>query len=173
MTYGEGLLLGIVQGLTEFLPISSSGHLVVAGAVVGLRTPGVLVEVVLHVATLVSVLIVYRKELIALARGLRQGARSAWGYVGLLAVGTVPAAIAGLALGDLVARAFESLPAVGVHFLLTGTVLWSSRFVSGGEGNRPTAVGAGGIGMAQALALLPGISRSGTTVTAALWLGVT
>jgi undecaprenyl-diphosphatase len=172
MSWWQGVLLGVVQGLTEFLPISSSGHLVVAEAAVGLTTPGVVVEVVLHVATLLAVVIVYWKVLWGLLRGAVYGDGAAWRYIGLLAVGTVPAAAAGLLLEDFFERAFDSLLLVGVNFLITGVVLWSTRaVVARAQRPTPTAKGAIGSGMAQALAILPGISRSGTTVTAALWLG--
>jgi undecaprenyl-diphosphatase len=100
MSWWQGLLLGVVQGLTEFLPISSSGHLVVAEAAIGLRTPGVVVEVTLHVATLLAVVAVYWKALWGLARGAVQGEAAAWRYVALLAIGSVPAGLAGFLLQD-------------------------------------------------------------------------
>jgi len=174
VTYWQGLLLGIVQGLTEFLPISSSGHLVVAETAIGLTTPGVVVEVVLHVATLLAVTIVYRARIIELVRGILEGRRAAWQYVGLLALGSIPAGVVGFLFADLFERAFDSLLAVGCNFLVTGTVLWGTRWArGGGRRERPTPAGAGGIGLAQALAILPGISRSGTTVAAGLWLRLT
>lgn len=165
--------MGVVQGLTEFLPISSSGHLVVVEAALGIATPGVVIEVVLHVATLLAVVIVYRKVLWRLAGGAVVGDRAAWRYIALLAIGTVPAALAGLFLEEWFERTFQSLLLVGLNFLVTGTVLWSTRGrVRHAERTSPSTKGAFGIGMAQALAILPGISRSGTTVAAALWLGV-
>ncbi len=173
MSWWEGMLLGVVQGLTEFLPISSSGHLVVVQAALGITTPGVVIEVVLHVATLLAVVIVYRKVLRRLAGGAVVGHRTAWRYIALLAIGTVPAALAGLFLEEWFERTFQSLLLVGLNFLITGTVLWSTRGrVRHADRPSPSTKGAFGIGMAQALAILPGISRSGTTVAAALWLGV-
>lgn len=170
MTYWEGLLLGIVQGLTEFLPISSSGHLVVAQAAVGLSAPGVVVEVILHVATLLAVVIVYRARLWTIARGCIDGDRSAWRFVGLLTLATIPAAVAGLVWSDVFERAFDSLRVVGIDFLVTGAVLWSTRpVIKRADRPEPSVMAAGGIGIAQALAIFPGISRSGTTVAAALW----
>ncbi len=173
MTWWEGVVLGVVQGLTEFLPVSSSGHLVVAQAAIGLSTPGVLVEVILHVATLLAVVIVYRDALWRLVWGSFEGDRNAQRYVALLAVGTVPAAVAGLFLKDVFERAFDSLLLVGCNFLVTGIVLWSTRR-RGGSANAAstTFAGAGAIGAAQALAILPGISRSGMTVGMAIWLGM-
>jgi len=173
VTYWQGLLLGVVQGLTEFLPISSSGHLVVAEAAVGLSTPGVLVEVAVHVATLLAVVVVYRSRLVGLLVGVVRGERAAWRYVGLLAIGSVPAAVVGLMFADWFERVFDSLLVVGVDFLVTGLVLWSTRGVRGRSVRKePTAAGAAGIGMAQALAIMPGISRSGATVAAGMWQGV-
>ncbi|MEE8191750.1 MAG: undecaprenyl-diphosphate phosphatase [Gemmatimonadales bacterium] len=170
MTYWQGLLLGVVQGLTEFLPVSSSGHLVVAEAAVGLTTPGVVVEVALHVATLLAVVIVYRTRLWQLTRDALFGSSSAWRYIGLLLLGSIPAALIGFFLADFFERAFESLLLVGVDFVVTGLILWSTRWIRPSASRQePSRSGAFGIGVAQALAILPGISRSGATVAAGLW----
>ncbi|MCH8990254.1 MAG: undecaprenyl-diphosphate phosphatase [Acidobacteria bacterium] len=173
MSWWQGLVLGVVQGLTEFLPVSSSGHLVVAEALVGFSSSGVMVEVVLHVATLLAVVLVYRNVLWDLTRGTVTGDRKAWAYVGLLAVATVPAGLVGVLLKDFFERAFESLLLVGVNFLVTGSFLWSTRGRrQSATAEAPSAGRAVVIGIAQALAILPGISRSGATVSAAMWLGV-
>jgi undecaprenyl-diphosphatase len=173
MNYGQAILLGFVQGLTEFLPVSSSGHLVVAQAAVGLATPGVVLEVLLHVATLLAVVIVYRERLVELTVGCVRGRAAAWRMVGLLALASVPAAVVGLALQDFFERAFDSLLAVGINFLVTGCILWSTRWAAPSTSEEvPGAVAAGAVGIAQAVAILPGISRSGTTVAAALWFQV-
>ncbi len=172
MNYWQGVLLGLIQGLTEFLPISSSGHLVVAEAAVGLTTPGVVVEVVLHVATLLAVTVVYWRRIAYLVgRGVR-GDRAAWQDIGLLALASVPAGLSGYFLASTFERAFDSLFAVGCNFLVTGTILWSTRWVKSARFDRPTAVAAGVIGLAQAVAILPGISRSGTTIAAGMWARV-
>lgn len=173
MTYWQGLILGVVQGLTEFLPISSSGHLVVAEAAVGLTMPGVLVEVALHVATLLAVVIVYWQRLGELALGAVRGSRQAWSYIGLLVLGSIPAGLVGFFFASFFERMFDALAAVGVDFLVTGCILWSTRWALGTERlERPTSAGAVGIGFGQALAIFPGISRSGTTVAVGLWLGI-
>ena len=173
MTYWHGLLLGLVQGLTEFLPVSSSGHLVVVETVLGVSTPGVVVEVVLHVATLLAVVVVYRLRLKTLVAGAVHGDRRAWWYLGLLAIGSVPAAVVGLAFADMFERAFDSLFLVGCNFIVTGAILWSTRWIrTPPPADRPSAGGAATVGVAQAFAIFPGISRSGTTVAAGLWLGV-
>lgn len=173
MTYLEGVVLGLVQGLTEFLPVSSSGHLVVAEAAVGLTTPGVVVEVTLHVATLLAVVLVYRERLWSLVQGALRGTPAAWRYIGLLLVASVPAGIVGVAFRHAIEHAFDSLLVVGVDFLLTGAILWSTRPIAArAQGVEPTTAGSFMIGLAQAVAILPGISRSGSTVAAGIWLGV-
>lgn len=172
MTWWQGMVLGVVQGLTEFLPVSSSGHLVLAQAAIDLEVPGVLVEVVLHVATLLAVAIVYRRTLWRLVRRGIVGDRDALRYIVLLGVATVPAAVIGLAFEDFFERSFESLILVGVNLMITGGVLWGTRRHSGSGTSEPGVRAAGLIGMAQALAIFPGISRSGTTVSAGLWLGL-
>ncbi len=174
MNWFEALFLGALQGATEFLPVSSSGHLVMGQAVLGLDLPGILFEVVVHVATLVSVLLVYRARIVDLARGtLVDRSAEAWRYVGCLVLATLPVAVVGLAFGAAVEEAFRSPWLVGVALLGTGTILASTRWAL----RRPLDARLGWriaalIGIAQCLALLPGISRSGTTVAAALWLGL-
>ena len=173
MAYWQGVVLGIVQGLTEFLPISSSGHLVIAEAVLGLSTPGVTVEVALHVATLLAVVIVYRARLGELVLGAVRFKHDAWRYVVLIVVGSIPAGVIGLAFAHFFERTFESLLVVGLNLILTGVFLWSAKWaLTAASSDRPTTGGAVAIGFAQALAILPGISRSGATVTVALWLKV-
>ena len=184
MTTWEALVLGVVQGFAEFLPVSSSGHLVVGQALLGIELPGVAFEVAVHFATLVSVLVAYRRRVGALMRGSVRLDPGTWRYLGLIVLANVPAAAAYFLLGDVVEAAFEAPAAAGVAFLVTGGVLWSARAaVRRGaprvepyaSGPFPGVRGLGVvmlIGVAQALALFPGISRSGTTVVAALWLRV-
>lgn len=168
MTLWQGILLGLVQGLTEFLPVSSSGHLVLAEELAGVRTPGVFVEVALHVATLGSVLAVYGRRLAEVTVGVLRGRREDLRYAALLALATVPAGVAGVLWHDPVERAFDSIGFVGGAFIVTGLMLWSTRRASGAEA-APSSLGAVAVGLAQAVAILPGISRSGSTVSAALW----
>ena len=170
MTWWQGFVLGLVQGLTEFLPISSSGHLVVTEAAIGLTTPGVVMEVALHVATLLAVVIVYWSRLWELARGVLRNERDAWRYVGLLTVATIPAGVVGVLFADFFERMFDSLLTVGIDFVITGFILWSTRgVVRHAWRQEPEFGSAVVIGFAQALAILPGISRSGSTVAAGLW----
>ena len=176
MNTWEAVLLGVVQGLTEFLPVSSSGHLVVGQALLGIELPGVAFEVAVHFATLVSVLVAYRRRVGALMRGSVRLDPGTWRYLGLIALANVPAAAVYFLLGDVVEAAFETPAAAGVAFLVTGGVLWSARAAmrrapapfSWARGPGVAVL----IGVAQAFALFPGISRSGSTVVAALWLGV-
>ena len=169
----EAALLGFIQGAAEFLPISSSGHLVITQVLLGIDIPGVLFEVAVHVATLVSILLVYRTRVTDLTVGALSGDRDAWRYVGLVVVATIPAVLLGVFARDRVEAVFENPYAPGVALLVTGAFLWSSRrAVDRADAPRPGWIAALLIGVAQALALVPGISRSGATVVAALWLGV-
>lgn len=173
MSAFEAALLGIVQGLTEFLPVSSSGHLVLAGAVLGLELPGVLFEVTLHVATLCAVLWVYRARIAELVTGALAGDGDAWRYGLLLALASVPAGLAGVLGREFFEGAFDAPVLAAAALLVTGCVVWSLR-VTGpkAEEDRPGAGAALLVGVAQALAIFPGISRSGATVAAGVWRGV-
>lgn len=172
MTLWQGILLGLVQGLTEFLPVSSSGHLVLVEALSGVHFTDVTVEVSLHVATLGSVLFVYGRRLWEITRGVVRGDAASLRYAGLLGIATLPAAAIGVLFHQQIEEAFHSLTWLGVQFIVTGGILWATR---GPRGDRavPTPAAAAGIGFAQAFAILPAISRSGATVAAALWSGLT
>jgi undecaprenyl-diphosphatase len=173
LAWWQGILLGLVQGLTEFLPVSSSGHLVLAERLVGFTPQGVFFEVAVHVATLLAVLLVYRERISALLRGLFSGAADAWRYAGLLLLGSLPAAAAGVLLRDYFERSFHSLPALGWQFLVTAALLWSTRWaLPKATGVKVSATQALLIGVAQAIAIIPAISRSGATIAAALWCGL-
>ena len=173
LSWWEGLFLGLVQGLTEFLPISSSGHLVLAEELVGFHPPGLYVEVGLHVATLLSVFVAYRVRIAGLTRGLVTADRDAWRYAGLLILASVPAAVAGLFFRDFFVESFDSGVSIGIQFLVTALILWSTKPVAGrATGQNISVMAALLIGVAQAVAILPAISRSGATIAAALWLGI-
>jgi undecaprenyl-diphosphatase len=175
LNWWQGIVLGLVQGLTEFLPVSSSGHLVLAEAMVGFRAPGLFVEIVLHVATLLAVFIVYWQRIAELGRNALAGDRGTLRYLGLLLLASVPAALIGILFKDYFERTFHSLTTVGVEFIITGAILWSTRWLGTRrvEGmTEPSAPGAVVIGFGQALSILPAISRSGCTVAAGLWVGM-
>ena len=173
MSLWEAIFLGLLQGATEFLPVSSSGHLMVGQALLGLEIPGVRFEVAVHVATLISVLVAYHARIQDLIRGAIGGEPHAWRYLGLLALATAPVVAVGAFFRGSVETLFESpfVPAAG--FLVTGTLLWTTRRAMRRESwTELGLMAAGVIGLAQAVALVPGISRSGTTVVVALWMGV-
>jgi undecaprenyl-diphosphatase len=172
VTVWQGVILGLVQGLTEFLPVSSSGHLRILEVVTGVRTPGVFVEVALHVATLGSVLVVYGGRLWQIVRGVVALEAQALRTTGLLLIATIPAGVLGALFHRQVEEAATSLVLIGIAFLITGCVNWSTRRLAGTR-SEPTVPGAVAIGFAQSVAaVFRGISRSGSTVAAGLWCGL-
>ncbi|MFQ5535911.1 MAG: undecaprenyl-diphosphate phosphatase [Gemmatimonadota bacterium] len=169
----EAAALGFIQGATEFLPVSSSGHLVVAQEVLGIHVHGVLFEVTVHVATLLSVLIVYRRRIVELLRGMAAGEAQAWRYAAFLVLATIPAGVVGIFWKDAVEALFESAVAPGIALLVTGTFLWTARWAMARSRDASPAAGSAlAMGVAQAFALIPGLSRSGSTVVTGLWMGV-
>lgn len=162
---------GLIQGLTEFLPISSSGHLVLIPALFGFAEPGLAASVMLHLGTLLAVLAYYRADLLRLLH-LRTDPE-ARRILLLLAIGTVPAALVGLTLHGPLEVIFTEPWLVAVALMVTGAVLLFTLLV--GKGMRRLAEGRWTdgvvVGLAQAFALLPGISRSGMTITAGMAQG--
>ncbi|MDE2971427.1 MAG: undecaprenyl-diphosphate phosphatase [Acidobacteriota bacterium] len=196
MNIGASLLLGIVQGLTEFLPVSSSGHLVLGRALLpdeALRSPGVLFEIVVHLGTLAAALIYLRREVIGLLRSLagtggttpggRDAVRSGRRLVGLLLIASIPAAIVGVTFQDQIHHAFGGIGFAAGGLVLTGAVLLvfgRPPAKTGGDATRTRAIpllprglaDALWIGIAQAAAIFPGVSRSGLTIVAGRQRGV-
>ncbi|MFQ5416013.1 MAG: undecaprenyl-diphosphate phosphatase [Myxococcota bacterium] len=169
----ESLLLGAIQGLSEFFPVSSSGHLLMLQQVLGVHEEGILFEIVVHVATLVSVLIFYHQRVASLTTGVLRRNPADLSYVGKLGLATVPAVVAVLLFGDFFEAQFEAPAVAGVCLIATGGILWTTRStIERARTDVPTWGMAFAIGCAQVLAILPGISRSGTTVAAALALGL-
>ena len=170
----DAIWLGIVQGLSEFLPVSSSGHLVIFQELLGGRFQnGLIFEVMLHVATMFAIIIVYRKRILSLLRATVAAERQAWIYVGKLCAATIPAVVVGLGFKDLVQAQFQTPIVSGICLLLTGAILWTTRTtIPRASRDEPSWRDAFLIGCAQAFAILPGISRSGTTVAVALALGI-
>ena len=178
MTVLQGMLLGLLQGLTEFLPVSSSGHLALAEHFFGIESPGVTFEVFVHFGTAMAVVLFFRGRiasiLVALARcaaRLQHDAADVRLALHLL-LATVPAAAVGYFLAPRVEKAFTSPMLVSVLLMVTGFILWFSGKLFPGTKVRGTWLDALVIGVAQALAILPGISRSGSTVTAGLAVGL-
>ena len=173
MTIWEALLLGFVQGATEFLPVSSSGHLVIAQELLAVDVPGIVFEVAVHVATLISIFVAYRTRVWELGKGALARDPNALRYLGFIVLASVPAGLVGVLLEDQVEALFESPVVPGIGLLITGALLWSTRTaLPRATGSVSTWTLALAIGVAQAFAITPGVSRSGTTIVAALWLGV-
>lgn len=171
----SAIVWGLVQGLTEFLPISSSGHLVIIPEVLDqlgfdVQLPSLAVSAVLHLGTLVAVLVYFRSDLMKVVRfrANPEGRKIAV----LVLVGTIPALI-GLPLEGTLEQLQENLTYVGIAMIGTGVILVIGQLGAKGvrrleEGNVPDAIA---VGLAQALALIPGISRSGATISAGNWRG--
>jgi undecaprenyl-diphosphatase len=183
------IVLAVVQGLTEFLPISSSGHLVLLQNLFGMREPELLLDICLHVGTLISVVFVFRDEIgkivVTLIR-LPSLVRSAGGWGPLVAenetarltvlilVGSVPTAVLGMLFREIADQIFGAVWIVGAMLVVTGSALWFTRRVTA-QGHSIKAMrvkDAFSIGVIQGLAILPGISRSGSTIATALFLGI-
>ena len=187
MEWFEAIILGLVQGLTEFLPVSSSGHLAIGKALLGVEPTGDLVfEVTVHAATVLATIVVFRKEIWKLLCGLfKFKYNDETDYIAKLCVSMIPVFIVGVFFKDAVEEAFNSLSVVGVCLLVTAVLLALSDYLSGSrrkaEAARPAAPQQRNgisfwqalvIGLGQALAVLPGLSRSGTTISTGLICGV-
>lgn len=173
------ILLALIQALSEFLPISSSGHLGLAGFLFGWTYQGVTFDLALHFGTLIAVLVYYRRDLTAIASAMLTRDRSEHGRLqhrlGIgLALSTVPAVIVGASMGEATAEALRVPTLIAVNLIAFGILLGIADRASGKSRTifslslREALV----IGAAQALALIPGTSRSGVTMTAALFLGL-
>lgn len=154
--------------MTEFLPVSSSGHLVLGQAFLGIDPGDVTFEVIVHFGTLLAVVTALRRPILEILVGLVRRDRAALVTIGLLLLASVPAVVVGLALEDRIAAVFGNPFIVSVMLLVTGVVLFSTRNLLG-ERMVDTVGSAAIVGLAQAAAILPGISRSGMTISAALW----
>ena len=172
MNYLDAIVLGIIQGLTEFLPVSSSGHLVLAEHLLNVKIPGVTFEIIIHLGTLVSVLIYFRARLYRLVQALFDREMVGERRILLfLVVGTVPAGLAGVLLKDFFEKTFSNPVETSVELIITGLILLIPRFFR--TGNKGVSLGTSLImGVGQAIAILPGISRSGTTIVSGMLAGV-
>jgi len=169
MQYLDTLILAILQGLTEFLPISSSGHLVIGQKLLDINLPGNAFEVVLHIGTLMSVLTVFRVELKTLLFNLNDPSNRY--YISAIAYGTIPAILVGLLLKDYISLIFDNIQFVSISLIFTGIMLIASKFIII-RNVKLTVFIALIIGLAQAAAIIPGISRSGSTICMGILLGL-
>lgn len=185
----QAVVLGIIQGLTEFLPISSSGHLVMSQYLFGLKEPEIFFDVCLHVGTLVAVIIYFRKDIFSIISTVVKSSASlikkeismeeAMGNTDikmalLIIVGTVPTVIAGLLIKQIASLLFSSVLIVGMMLILTGFILWVTQKIGDKtiEMKDFSMKKALAIGVVQGLAVTPGISRSGSTIAIGLFLGL-
>ena len=174
MSIFTAIILGIVQGLTEFLPVSSSGHLVLLQRIFGISEPTLFFNIMVHVGTLAAVVTVLWRDIWAILRKLFQP------LTAYLILATIPAVIFGLLFKDTIEGAFESGEFLGFAFLVTTALLTSSELISrrarAGNGLKKAGqmkwLDALVIGLFQAAALVPGVSRSGATISGALFRGI-
>ncbi|MBW6479123.1 MAG: undecaprenyl-diphosphate phosphatase [Bacteroidales bacterium] len=173
MTWIEALILGLLQGLTEFLPVSSSGHLEIGSALFGLQEENLTFSIIVHGATFLSVIVVFRKDIINLITGLF---RFEWNdetkFILLLVISALPVGIVGIVFKNQIESLFEgNILLVGTMLLVTSILLLLTNFAP----NRKKDINIKSaiiMGIAQTLAILPGISRSGATISTALYLGI-
>ncbi|MCL2370501.1 MAG: undecaprenyl-diphosphate phosphatase [Firmicutes bacterium] len=165
----QAIILGIIQGFTEFLPVSSSGHLALANRIMGIEGDNLLYFTLLHIATLLSIFTIFAKEMLGLFK-------PPFKTLGLIILATIPAVLAGLLLDGLVDRAFGDIRFLGFFFLITAVLLLITEYISKhktADGSLMLKESKGDIGLktglimgfAQAGALFPGISRSGAVIS--------
>jgi undecaprenyl-diphosphatase len=175
----ESLILGVVQGLTEFLPVSSSGHLVIVKGLFGIKSQDIVFEIMVHFGTLLAVLAYFRKKItriiISLAKApFDNNADSSDPDLRMafyLLVGTIPAVVIGLAFKSQIEKAFDSPVWASSMLIVTAMILFSTRWTA----DKSKELNSGRsivVGLAQALAIMPGISRSGSTISMGMWLGM-
>jgi len=179
----HSLILGLIQGLTEFLPISSSAHLVLGEALLGKIGKGITFDIVVHFGTLCSIVVYYRNEIADILRSLWDLLRNPGSFsnkvsndsniklTGFILLSMIPALIVGLTMKDVVENAFSNPLMVSIMLIVTGIILFSTKFRNQFP-NHVKSPSAFGIGLAQTFAVLPGISRSGSTISLGLYLGI-
>lgn len=185
MIFFQSIILGLIQGLTEFLPISSSGHLVLAERLLGLTPSDDLTFVVfVHFGTLLSVVVAMRVEILAILKETSKAflqLRLSLTYYKenenfrlalFILIGSIPAAIIGLLYEDAISTAFKDAKLVAVMLVLTGLILFLTRLAEPLVDKRVGLLSAFVIGIAQAFAIIPGISRSGSTISTAMYLRI-
>ncbi len=184
----QAVIVGIVQGLTEFLPVSSSAHLIFVQELLGINQPGIAFDVLLHLGTLVAVVGYFFKDIVEMIKAFvssiidlfrgsfREGFRNdpykklAW----MVIVGTIPAGVVGMLFDAQIEAAFQSITIPAFFLLVTGTLLYVSQRLNVGNrdiknsGLKDSII----VGIGQAFAILPGLSRSGTTISSGLLIGL-
>jgi undecaprenyl-diphosphatase len=165
----EAILWGLVQGLTEFLPISSSGHLVLVPELLGLEPPDLATSAVLHLGTLVAVLVYFRSEVLAMVRFTAEGKQ----LLRLLFIGSIPAVVLGLAFESRLETINDTPRLVAGFLMIAGVVFVATRWLPSGNRTMESSSlkDAFLLGLGQALALIPGVSRSGSTISTGLARG--
>lgn len=174
------IFLGFFQGFTEPIPISSSGHLVILRELFDIQIQGLSFEILVNTGSLVAVLLVYRKDIIRmLTSGLtylrtqERGRKTDLQMILLLIIATIPTGIIGILLEDYISEKLSGVAVVGITLLITGCALWFIRNLRGRKAEADLTVrDAVIVGLAQSVALVPGISRSGATIVAAMLLGM-
>nr|WP_251025825.1 undecaprenyl-diphosphate phosphatase [Bacillus sp. ISL-47] len=174
------LFLGLFQGFTEPIPISSSGHLEIAEYFFGLEIKGMSFALLVNTASLFAVLIIYREDIMRLiSNGLAyittkdKRAEADFRFIIYLIIGTIPAGVIGILFEDFIDENLASIKTVGITLIVTGLALWLIRNMKGRKNDAELSVkDAIIVGLAQAVALIPGISRSGATIVAAMGLGM-
>ena len=169
MSSSEAIIIGLVQGLTEFLPISSSGHLVIFQSLLNIDLPGNLIEVSAHFGTLLSIIMIYKKDIYDLIISFKSPKTK--NYIFLVILATIPSVVFVLTAKPFILSLFESSRSVSLALIFTGIILFISNYGSYVKNKLNTSKGLI-IGLFQALAILPGISRSGMTISIALLLGI-
>lgn len=169
----ETTILAVLQGIAEFIPISSSGHLVLGKALLGVKEPGIRLDIFLHVGTLFAIAAFYWRVIWKIVRGAFTTGdaeslplRQSWSYIAKIVVSAIPAGVIGVLFKDQLEEFFSSPHAVGAALLFTGIVLLATKVLPKGERD-VSFLGAIVMGVAQAVAILPGVSRSGMTLAAA------
>ena len=176
MTVSDAILLGIVQGLTEFLPVSSSGHLAVLQYLLGLQQPMLGFDVLLHVGSLLAILVYFRKQIADLFLSVFDPSREPGGrrLIGMVVLASIPTAVVGLFFKDFVETQFGSPMAIAMFWLLTSALLFGvTKMMQGSKQLRDiTLSDALLIGLFQGIAVLPGVSRSGATIAMGIICGL-
>ncbi len=174
MSYSQAFVLSLVQGLTEFLPISSSGHLVLLQKFFSIDKPPVFFDIMVHVGTLGAVLFYFKNQLIKILNELVRGERKSIALLAKIVIGSIPAGIVGLFLNQQIETLFSSSDLVGGALLVTAILLFSTKLIKkltkSIEELSPNDAFI--VGLFQALAILPGVSRSGSTIVGSLWRGI-